>query len=110
MRNWYVDFLIAYGEIKMRNAAITEDMLALLFPQDLKMHREFLALYGPTAAYGLIAYIIHYLKIRRPSKRALERIAHCLREELRLIKRGFYETNSVDDLGTYRHRLPIAVK
>jgi hypothetical protein len=94
----------------VRSAGITEDAVTLLFPKDRKLHQEFLIAHGRTAAYGLIAYIIYYLKIRRPSKRALGRIAFFLEEELRLIRCGFYEINGVDDLGNYRERLPIAVK
>ncbi len=108
MANWYIEFLKAYGDIKDRGA-ISDEMVKLFFPTDQTVHQEFLVGYGRSAAIGLIAYIIYYLKIRRPSKRALHRVALCITEELYLIWSGFYEINSVDDLGNYRERLPIAV-
>jgi hypothetical protein len=110
LSNWYIDFLKAYGDTKVISPGITEDAITLLFPKDRKMHQEFLSAHGSTAAYGLIAYIIYYLKTRRPSKHALDRVTFFLEEELRLIRRGFYEVHIVDDLGNYRERLPIAVK
>jgi hypothetical protein len=109
MSNWYIEFLKAYGDIKERGV-LSDELIKLFFPPDQPMHQEFIASHGRSAAIGLIEYIVYYLKIRRSSKRALSRIALCLSEELRLIRRGFYETNLVSDLGNYRQRLPIAVK